>query len=94
MRRRGAPFLVLAALAMLATACRDRGFEPTVRRSMSADAKCPEDKVEVKGLTGGGYQADGCGKSAVYDCTWPEGGTRSCNRRGAPPPPSMPGTGW
>ncbi len=84
--------LVLAALAILASAC--RGFEPTVRRSMSADAKCPEDKVAVKSLTGGGYQADGCGKSAIYDCAWPEGGTRVCNRRGAPPPASMPGTGW
>ncbi len=86
------PFLLLAALAVLTSAC--RGFEPTVRRSMSADAKCPEDKVEVKSLTGGGYQADGCGRSAVYDCTWPEGGTRVCSRRGAPPPPSLPGTGW
>jgi hypothetical protein len=81
-----------ASLAVLASAC--HGFEPTVRRGMSAEAKCPEDKVAVKSLPGGGYQADGCGKSAFYDCAWPEGGTRVCNRRGAPASASMPGTGW
>ena len=48
-----------ASLALLASAC--HGFEPTVRRSMSAEAKCPEGKVAVKSLPGGGYQADGCG---------------------------------
>jgi hypothetical protein len=81
-----------ASLAVLASAC--HGFEPTVRRGMSAEAKCPEDKVAVKSLPGGGYQADGCGKSAFYDCAWPEGGTRVCTRRGAPAPASLPGTGW
>jgi len=92
--RRRARLLLLAVLAVLGSACRGRGFEPTVRRSMSADAKCPEENVQVKSLTGGGYQADGCGKSAVYDCSWPEGGTRVCNRRGSPPAASLPGTGW
>ena len=87
-----AQLLLLGLLAVATAGC--RGFEPTVRRSMSADAKCPEEKVQVKALTGGGYQADGCGKSAVYDCAWPEGQARSCTRRGAPPPPSLPGTGW
>ena len=70
------------------------GFEPTVRRSMSADARCPEEKIEVKPVTGSGYQASGCGKSDVYDCTWPEGGKRTCTRRGAPPAPGLPGTGY
>jgi len=87
-----ARLLLLGLLAVATAGC--RGFEPTVRRTMSVDAKCPEDKVEVKPLAGGGYQADGCGKSAVYECSWPEGGTRSCTRRGAPPPPSLPGTGF
>jgi len=88
------PALVLLGLTALVCACRARGFEPSVRRAMSADAKCPEEQIQVKGLTGGGYQADGCGKSAIYDCTWPEGGTRTCNRRGAPVAPGLPGTGW
>ena len=91
-RSRTAPLLVLGLLAAGVAAC--HGFEPTVRRSMSSDARCPEEKVVVKSLPGGGYQADGCGKSAVYDCSWPEGGTRVCARRGAPPPPSLPGTGF
>ncbi len=93
MKRSRAAQLVLLALAAVGTAA-CRGFEPTVKRSMAADAKCPEDKIQVKSLTGGGYQADGCGKSGVYDCSWPEGGTRSCDRRGAPPRPGLPGTGW
>ncbi len=94
MSDRRAALWVLATVAVLASACRGRGFEPTVRRSMSTDAKCPEDKIEVKGLTGGVYQADGCGRTAVYDCSWPEGGVRVCTRRGAPPAPGRPGTDW
>ena len=81
-----------AFLALLVSGC--HGFEPTVRRSMAGEAKCPEDKVAVKSLPGGGYAAEGCGKSAVYDCAWPDGGTRVCSRRGAPAPATMPGTGW
>jgi hypothetical protein len=83
---------VLGLLAIGAAGC--HGFEPTVRRSMSTDAKCSEDKIAVKSLSAGGYQAEGCGKSAVYDCSWPEGKSRSCTPRGAPPPPSLPGTGF
>jgi len=88
------PLLVLASLTVLVSACRGRGFEPTVRRSMSTEARCPEDKIQVKGLTGGVYQAEGCGKTATYDCWWPEGGTRECTRRGAAPEARMPGTDW
>jgi hypothetical protein len=84
----------LVGLGMLVTLAGCHGFEPTVRRSMSGDMRCPEDKIEVKPLTGGGYEASGCGKSEVYDCTWPEGGTRSCTRRGAPPQKTLPGTGF
>lgn len=91
-RSRTAPLLALGLLASATAAC--HGFQPTVRRSMSADAKCPEEKIEVTPLPAGGYQAEGCGKTAVYDCSWPEGKPRSCTRRGAPPPPSLPGTGW
>jgi hypothetical protein len=86
--------LAVASLAFVASACRGRGFEPTVRRSMSADARCPEDKVQVKGLSGGVYQADGCGKTATYDCSWPEGGTRECTRRGTAPEAKLPGSDW
>ena len=92
---RRAPPAGVVALALLAvTLAGCHGFEPTVRRSMSADARCPEDKIEVKSLPGGGYQASGCGKSDVYDCSWPEGGTRTCTRRGAPPAKALPGTGF
>lgn len=87
-----ARLVVLGLLAVEIAAC--HGFEPTVRRGMSVDAKCPEEKIEIKPLGGGGYQANGCGKSVVYDCSWPEGGTRTCTPRGAPPPRSLPGTGW
>lgn len=91
-RSRTPRLVVLGLLAVGIGAC--HGFEPTVRRGMSFDAKCPEDKIEVKPLGGGGYQASGCGKSVVYDCSWPEGGTRTCTPRGAPPPRSLPGTAW
>lgn len=92
---RWAPAAGLVSFGLLAVALSGcHGFEPTVRRSMSADARCPEDKIEVKPLTGGGYQASGCGKSDVYDCSWPEGGARSCTRRGVPPARSLPGTGF
>lgn len=87
-----ARLVVLGLLAVGISAC--HGFEPTVRRGMSFDAKCPDDKIEVKPLGGGEYQASGCGKSVVYDCSWPEGGTRTCTPRGAPTPRSLPGTGW
>ena len=92
--KRSAPLLALGLLVLGTVACRGRGFEPSVRRAMSEDAKCPEDKVVVKGLPEGGYQAEGCGRSGVYDCTWPEGGARVCSRRGAPPPRGLPGTGF
>ena len=88
------PALVFLGLTALLCACRGRGFEPSVRRAMSADAKCPEEQVQVKGLTGGGYQADGCGKSATYECSWPEGGTRQCVRTGVPSEKRLPGTDW
>lgn len=87
-----ASLLALGLLVVGTSAC--HGFQPSVRRAMSSDMKCPEDKIEVKELTGGSYQADGCGKSAVYECSWPEGGTRVCTRRGTPPPKALPGTGF
>jgi len=92
---RRSPTAGLVLLGLLAAALAScHGFEPTVRRNTSVDARCPEDKIEVKPLPGGGYQASGCGKSDVYDCSWPEGGTRTCTRRGAPPARSLPGTGF
>lgn len=87
-----ASLLALGLLVVGTFAC--HGFQPSVRRAMSGDLKCPEDKIEVKELTGGSYQADGCGKSAIYECSWPEGGTRVCTRRGTPPPKALPGTGF
>jgi hypothetical protein len=92
-RSPAASLLALGLLSVGIAAC--HGFEPSVRRAMSADAKCPEDKIEVKGLPGSSYQADGCGKSAVYECSWPEGGARVCTRRGDPTPKkALPGTGF
>lgn len=88
----GGSYLGLGLLALALAGC--HGFEPTVRRSMSGDMQCPEDKVDVKPLPGGGYEASGCGKSAVYDCSWPEGKPRSCTPRGTPLPKSLPGTGF
>ena len=82
----------LGLLAVVLASC--HGFEPSVRRNMSVDVRCPEEKIEVKPLPSGGYEASGCGKSEIYDCTWPEGGTRTCTRRGAPPQKKLPGTGF
>jgi len=81
----------LLSLALLA-GC--HGFEPTVKRTMSWDLRCPEEKIKVTSLPAGGYQAEGCGQAALYDCSWPEGGTRSCTRRGAPAAKTLPGTGF
>lgn len=61
---------------------------------MAAEAPCPPEKVQVKSLSGGAYQAEGCGKTTTYDCSWPEGGKRTCTRRGVPPAATRPGTGW
>ena len=89
------PSVGLAVLGLLAVGiCGCHGFEPTVRRDMSVEARCPEEKIEVKPLGEGGYQASGCGKSTVYDCSWPEGGARRCTPRGVAPPKSRPGTGF
>jgi len=84
--------LAVASLAVFASAC--HGFEPTVKRSLSTEAKCPEDKITIKALSGGTYQADGCGKSAIYECSWPEGGTRQCIQKGVASGKQMPGTDW
>jgi hypothetical protein len=84
--------VVLGLLGLALAGC--HGFEPTVRRGMSGDVKCPEDKIEVKPLASGGYEASGCGKSQIYDCSWPEGGKRTCTARGVPPPKTLPGTGF
>ena len=89
------PSVGLAVLGLLAVGiCGCHGFEPTVRRGMSVEARCPEDKVEVKPLGEGAYQANGCGKSTVFDCSWPEGGARRCTPRGVAPSKSLPGTGF
>ena len=82
--------LLLAGLGLL-TAC--KGFTPTVRREWSPTIRCPEDKITVKELPNGVYQATGCGQTATFDCWWPDGGNRRCIQRGAPAPPRMPGTG-
>ena len=42
------PTVGLAVLGLLAVGISGcHGFEPTVRRGMSVDARCPEDKIEV-----------------------------------------------
>jgi hypothetical protein len=91
-RERRSALLAVASLAVVAFAC--HGFAPTVKRSMSSDLRCPEEKIQVKSLSGGTYQADGCGKSATYECSWPEGGTRQCVRTGVPSEKRLPGTDW
>jgi hypothetical protein len=82
--------LMLAAVAGL-TGC--KGFTPTVRRTMSWNAQCPEDKIEVKELRNGVYQATGCGKTGTFACWWPDGGNRTCIQQGVPAPKQLPGTG-
>lgn len=82
--------LLLAVLALL-TAC--KGFTPTVRRTWSSTIRCPEDKIQVKELPNGVYEATGCGQTATFDCWWPDGGNRHCVQHGVPPPKQMPGTG-
>jgi hypothetical protein len=59
---------VLAALAIAASAC---AYEPeeTLRARAANDFKCDEDNVKVFSIAGSTYQAKGCGKSGVYDCT-------------------------
>jgi len=89
------PTVGLAVIGLLAVGISGcHGFEPTVRRGMSVDARCPEEKIEVKPLGEGAYQASGCGKSTVYECSWPEGRARTCTPRGVPPSKGLPGTGF
>jgi hypothetical protein len=91
-RDRHTGVLAVASLAVVASGC--HGFEPTVKRSMSTEVRCPEEKIQVQALSGGAYQADGCGKSVTYECSWPEGGTRRCVRKGVAPGKQLPGTDW
>ena len=91
-RSSSARLVGLGLLAVALTSC--HGFEPSVRRNMSGDVRCPEEKIEVKPLGEGAYQASGCGKSTVYECSWPEGRARTCTPRGVPPSKGLPGTGF
>ncbi len=82
--------VLLGGLVLLA-GC--KGFTPTVTRAMANATGCPEDKIQVQQTTPGVYQASGCGKQGVYECSWPDGGNRKCVRVDAPAPKQTPGTG-
>ena len=90
-RRRPAVNLAVMALGVLVSAC--HGYESTVRQRVAEDWHCPETSIQVKSVRQGTYQADGCGKTATFVCSWPDGGKRHCDDLAAAPGKSLPGTG-
>lgn len=92
MSQRGpAAALTTVILGVLVSAC--HGYESTVRQRVAEDWRCPEGSVQVKALGQGRYQADGCGRTASFACSWPDGGKRRCENLAAAPAKSLPGTG-
>lgn len=63
--------------------------EGTAKTRAANDFSCSEDQVQVTNVGGKSYRANGCGKSAVYDCAASDaykGSTTSytCVPEGAP----------
>ena len=64
-------FLPLAACAATTTT--------TPRSRVAADLGCTPDKTVVQRIEGNRWQVSGCGRTAVYLCTYP---VRDCWREG------------
>lgn len=90
---RHAPRLVaLLFLSSAAVAC-GASQVSTPRARVAADLGCTPDRTVVQRLSQNDWQVSGCGRTAVYVCTYP---VRDCWRRGQiteepsptdPPPP-------
>ena len=63
--------IILAAATVLVSAC--TGMTSVVQSRMAADYHCPADTVTVTRLPGSAYRADGCGHTATFVCTLPDG---------------------
>jgi hypothetical protein len=87
--------LLLSTLLLLALACTTARHPavPMVRGEAQKDLVCPQKRIEVRPLMGNRYQAEGCGRSAVYgsacthlDCTVAREGKEPTPWRGRPDP--------
>jgi hypothetical protein len=59
------------------------GLEGAVRDRMAADTGCSADDVHVSRLPASAYRAVGCGRTATYVCTLPDG-VIACSRESGP----------
>ena len=59
-------FRYALVLAALLAGCVEASDEVKVRAAN--DFSCDAEHIEVTGIGGGAYRADGCGRSRVYDC--------------------------
>jgi hypothetical protein len=74
-----ARILAAASLGLLVVAC-SASTVTTPRSRVAADLGCTPEQTEVMRLEGNRWQVTGCGRTAVYLCTYP---VRDCWREGA-----------
>jgi hypothetical protein len=70
--------LALGSFALLLLAC-SASTASTPRSRVAADIGCTTERTEVMRLDGNRWQVTGCGRNAVYLCTYP---VRDCWREG------------
>jgi hypothetical protein len=69
--------LVALSFGLVVLAC---GAATTPRSRVAADLGCTPERTEIWRLDGNRWQVTGCGRTAVYLCTYP---VRDCWREGA-----------
>lgn len=63
--------LTLIAMSLALGACVN--VQDVAQTRAANDFRCAEDKVNVWSIGGTSFRADGCGKTAVYNCTASDG---------------------
>jgi len=75
-------FVLALALVVPLAACAS-STTSTPRARVAADLGCTADRTVVQRIDGNRWQVTGCGKTAVYLCTYP---VRDCWREGTVAP--------
>ena len=72
--------ILLIVMTIILGACSN--LEGTIYDRAAYDFQCPVNKLEIKQIDGGKFQASGCEKVAIYECAGripsAEGGTVAC----------------
>jgi hypothetical protein len=72
--------LLVALVLLLPLAACASSTTTTPRSRVAADLGCTPDRTIVQRLDGNRWQVSGCGRTAIYLCTYP---VRDCWREGA-----------